>query len=221
MDAKSNNPRNCTKSKLSLRRKAESRTVDPIPQKLLTKQLVPPKLKSKPPLSKTSGRKIQSNLVSEGEGGSDGFVGSTSEMMCSVGGGVHKEEDKCVGDDMEKGSFDCHAVKREGNNDKDGDGTSGGGEQDLGCGVSVAETVGDEDGRGLGGVAQNIEEEVGLGELYFCHVCQKDLTKFNLIRRQAHINRCCDENPAGQSEMQLLHACVLCKKTFNNEIVSL
>ena len=74
------------------------------------------------------------------------------------------------------------------------------------------------------------DDDGGLGGFYFCHICQKDLTRFTESRRQTHINRCCDRQEeekekesiaataAGQSSA---FACLLCKKTFKSDNVRL
>lgn len=76
------------------------------------------------------------------------------------------------------------------------------------------------------------DTESGLGEFFFCQICQKDLTRFTITRRQQHINRCCDKvrnkepktlaaADAEDSKTAAEFICVLCKKTFTTENVSI
>jgi hypothetical protein len=71
------------------------------------------------------------------------------------------------------------------------------------------------------------DDDGGLGDFYFCHICQKDLTRFSESRRQTHINRCCDkqeeeekESTAAAKEGQSsAFACLLCEKSFKSDNV--
>ena len=71
--------------------------------------------------------------------------------------------------------------------------------------------------------------EEGLGELFFCQICQKDLTRFSETMRQQHINRCCDkleeESSASAAATKELESptfsCLLCEKSFKSENVRL
>ncbi len=66
----------------------------------------------------------------------------------------------------------------------------------------------------------------GIGEdLFFCQLCQKNLSRMNSQRRQQHINRCCDQ--AGKAEeMPPLNTapaqlqCPICGKGFKSSKVS-
>ena len=68
--------------------------------------------------------------------------------------------------------------------------------------------------------------DAGLGDYYFCHICQKNLTRFNDARREQHINRCCDEleeekkvaaNTREGKRSKL--SCPLCEKSLKTENV--
>lgn len=69
----------------------------------------------------------------------------------------------------------------------------------------------------------------GLGDLYFCQICQKELTRYSTAQREQHINRCCDKVEEAQEEdgkasrevKHSGHICVLCKKTLKTEKVSI
>ena len=73
----------------------------------------------------------------------------------------------------------------------------------------------------------------GLGDLYFCHICQKDLIRFSESRRQTHINRCCDKQEeeeekesaaaakAAKEAQNSALACLLCEKSFKSDSVRL
>ena len=67
----------------------------------------------------------------------------------------------------------------------------------------------------------------GLGDLFFCQICQKELTRYSTAQREQHINRCCDKveeaqeedgRPGGEVEKSG-HICVLCKKTLKTDRV--
>ena len=79
-------------------------------------------------------------------------------------------------------------------------------------------------------------DDGGLGRFYFCHICQKDLTRFTESRRRTHINRCCDrqeEEKEEEKEKESLaaaaakegqssaFACLLCEKSFKSDNVRL
>lgn len=46
-----------------------------------------------------------------------------------------------------------------------------------------------------------------------CQICGKDLSKYNTVRRQQHINRCCDESEKTKPEVTSI-CCPICGKPF-------
>ena len=46
-----------------------------------------------------------------------------------------------------------------------------------------------------------------------CQICGKDLSKYNTVRRQQHINRCCDESEKTKPEVNSI-CCPICGKPF-------
>ncbi|KAM4697738.1 structure-specific endonuclease subunit SLX4 [Rhinophrynus dorsalis] len=63
---------------------------------------------------------------------------------------------------------------------------------------------------------ENCLEDEGL---FFCQLCQKDLTAMNTALREQHVNRCLDqcESLGGGSEQSLIPSCPLCGKPFSTE----
>ncbi|KAM8798343.1 structure-specific endonuclease subunit SLX4 [Eudromia elegans] len=79
----------------------------------------------------------------------------------------------------------------------------------------------EEDGALAFALQQKITEEVpeSLEEegLFFCQICQKDLSAMNTTRRGQHINRCLDEMEAAQissSSKEAIPDCPICGKHF-------
>ena len=206
------NNRSMPKSKLSLKRKPEARNSDPIHQKLSTRQLVAPKLK----LPSINSRKPSGDVNSLSVGiGTHAHVQNESRPVRR--GNSKVEEEKGSGKEV----LECTALKKKENHDNgftieniriddaEHEQVAKGDKERQACREHVNE------GRNPPAVV----EDENLGELFFCHICQKDLTKFDLARRQTHINRCCDdEQKVEPSEVQQ-HMCVLCKKAFHNEAV--
>ncbi|KAM9305472.1 structure-specific endonuclease subunit SLX4 [Gastrophryne carolinensis] len=55
--------------------------------------------------------------------------------------------------------------------------------------------------------------------LFFCQLCQKDLTGMSSVLREQHVNRCLDQGEGGQSNpvVPVVPSCPLCGKNFATE----
>lgn len=73
------------------------------------------------------------------------------------------------------------------------------------------------------GSPNNCRPDEGLGDYFFCHICQKDLTRFSESNREKHINRCCDnleeEEKTLREAEQPVFLCLLCEKSLKTEKV--
>ena len=96
---------------------------------------------------------------------------------------------------------------------------------------TARDTVKDESSSPLHGgtkLAAATNDNGGLGDLFFCQICQKELTRYSTTQREQHINRCCDKVEEAQEEDGRAGGemdksgliCVLCKKTLKTEKVS-
>ena len=170
-----------TRSKLSLKRKRpdtnknSARTGGPA----LKKPLVAPKLKRDVVVKLSMCKGLRSDKTEITVGGTN----AKDASPCSSREGNTDGCDRAEG--MDKATCSSTVSNSDGHSSRDGGPCSSRG--------------GNTDHFDPGERVSNLNDaETGMGELFFCHICQKDLTHFDLTRRQQHVNRCCDT--AAESE---------------------
>ena len=187
-------------------------------------------LKTSPPSAKDGGCRAKTNLKTSPPSVKDGGCLSKKISGCKVGrsnvegGAASRTNAPCVTSSPRSGTPESQ--RTESHTDAAANTAANSAE----CAAKGTNSCSDGNLEGNYSSCKEIGErgkEDGLGNLCFCPLCQRDLTKFTKDRREQHLNRCCDAESAKRTEVGGAgsggggeHTCVMCRKAFTDLQVS-